>query len=141
MGIMTLEEAIAQLANLPNSRDREAVAVLKDEIDHATAEEGDHLSKASRRMVNTVMNDRDALREKVRKVVAALRRYGRHLGHCAALVAPTDPDGATISANACTCGLDDAIERRCWYPYHPPECRGDTPKCAREWNGCTPAEP
>lgn len=35
MGIMTLEEALAQLANLPNSRDREAVEVLKARGDAA----------------------------------------------------------------------------------------------------------
>lgn len=41
---------------------------LRDELDHATCAEGDHLSKASRRMVETVIGDRDALREQVRQL-------------------------------------------------------------------------
>src|SRR5882757_7257242 len=42
------------------------VRQLRDDLDHATCADGDHLSKASRRMVETVMSDRDALREQVR---------------------------------------------------------------------------
>lgn len=43
---------------------------LQAELDHATAHDGDHLSKASRRMVDMVMGDRDALRERVRSLEA-----------------------------------------------------------------------
>jgi chromosome segregation ATPase len=41
---------------------------LQSELDHATCLEGDHLSKASRRMVDTVMGDRDALRVEVARL-------------------------------------------------------------------------
>lgn len=44
---------------------------LTDELDHvAPASERDHLSRASRRMVETVMGDRDTLRERVRSLTA-----------------------------------------------------------------------
>lgn len=45
---------------------------LRDDLDHATCVEGDHLSKASRRMVETVMGDRDALRYRVRHLETGL---------------------------------------------------------------------
>lgn len=41
---------------------------LRADLDHATCAEGDHLSKASRLMVETVMVDRDALRAQVRQL-------------------------------------------------------------------------
>ena len=49
---------------------------LTEELAHATCADGDWLSKASRRMCETVMGDRDALRAKVRELeelVEALR--------------------------------------------------------------------
>ena len=49
-------------------------ARLRDELDHATSHDGDHLSKASRRMVETVMGDRDALRTRVRELEDGLRQ-------------------------------------------------------------------
>lgn len=45
---------------------------LRSDLDHATAHDGDHLSKASRRMVDTVMGDRDALRLEVAKLRTTL---------------------------------------------------------------------
>lgn len=45
---------------------RAEVERVRAELDHATCEDGDHLSKASRRMVETVMGEREALREKLR---------------------------------------------------------------------------
>lgn len=44
------------------------VRKLRDDLQHATAEDGDWLSKASRAMCNTVLNDRDRLREQVRRL-------------------------------------------------------------------------
>jgi chromosome segregation ATPase len=45
---------------------------LQSDLDHATSHDGDgdHLSKASRRMVDTVMGDRDALRAEVERLRA-----------------------------------------------------------------------
>ncbi len=37
---------------------------LREDLDHATADDGDWLSKESRRMCETVLGDRDAAREK-----------------------------------------------------------------------------
>lgn len=49
------------------------IARLTGELDHvAPASERDHLSRASRRMVETVMGDRDALRSKVRDFQRAI---------------------------------------------------------------------
>jgi hypothetical protein len=44
------------------------IARLQFDLGHATSHEGDHLSKASRRMVDTVMGDRDALRAAVARL-------------------------------------------------------------------------
>lgn len=57
---------------------------LRDELDHvAPASERDHLSRASRRMVDTVMGDRDKLRlevEAMRPVVEAAERLRTAVG-------------------------------------------------------------
>ncbi len=50
------------------------LAAALDALDHATCSEGDHLSIASRRMVDTVMEERDALRQKVRDLEAEIAR-------------------------------------------------------------------
>lgn len=46
----------------------ETIARLRSDLDHATAHDGDHLSKASRRMVETVLAVRDALRQDVARL-------------------------------------------------------------------------
>lgn len=46
------------------------IARLQSDLDHTTAHDGDHLSKASRRMVDTVMDERDALRLEVARLNA-----------------------------------------------------------------------
>lgn len=48
-------------------------AAALDELGHATAHDGDHLSKASRAMVETVMNDRDRLRADVLRLTETAR--------------------------------------------------------------------
>lgn len=50
---------------------------LREDLDHATAADGDWLSKASRRMCETVMGDREALRDRVRQLRALLREACR----------------------------------------------------------------
>jgi hypothetical protein len=45
---------------------------LLEDYEHAVCTEGDHLSIASRRMVDTVMGERDALRAEVRRMQAAM---------------------------------------------------------------------
>lgn len=82
---------IAAMADqLEAARDR--IATLESELDHiAPASERDHLSRAARRMVETVMGDRDALRQRVRdlerelatlraSVVAAMSSAGPEVG-------------------------------------------------------------
>lgn len=46
---------------------------MLEDYEHAVCAEGDHLSIASRRMVDTVMDDRDALRQRVRDLESACR--------------------------------------------------------------------
>lgn len=59
---------IARIRELEKSTAR-----LTTELDHvAPAGERDHLSRASRRMVETVMGDRDTLREKLRDLTSTL---------------------------------------------------------------------
>lgn len=48
------------------------VSRLREELGHATAHDGDWLSKTSRAMCDTLLGDRDALREQVRRLTAAL---------------------------------------------------------------------
>lgn len=48
------------------------VGRLREELGHATAHDGDWLSKTSRAMCETLLGDRDALREQVRHLTAAL---------------------------------------------------------------------
>lgn len=43
-----------------------AVLALRSDLDHATAHDGDWLSKESRRMCETILGERDALRDQVR---------------------------------------------------------------------------
>jgi hypothetical protein len=57
-----------------------AAATLVAELDHATAHDGDHLSKSSRRMVDTVMGERDALRERVHSLEAEVGRLRNAIG-------------------------------------------------------------
>jgi hypothetical protein len=45
-----------------------------DALEHAISTDGDHLSIASRRMVDTVMGERDALRAEVRRMQDAMHR-------------------------------------------------------------------
>lgn len=70
---------------------RAEIARLTEDLNHATAHEGDWLSKASRRMCETVLGERDALRSRVRaleselatlrdSVVAALSSAGPEVG-------------------------------------------------------------
>jgi hypothetical protein len=53
---------------------RARVADLEEQLSHATAEDGDWLSKASRRMCDTVMRDRDAERQRNRDLRAEVER-------------------------------------------------------------------
>lgn len=46
------------------------IADLEADLAHATAHDGDHLSKASRVMVDAVLDDREALRARVRELEA-----------------------------------------------------------------------
>jgi hypothetical protein len=48
----------------------QALKMCLEELDHATAEGGDHLSKMSRRFCDTILNDRDALRAEVARLTA-----------------------------------------------------------------------
>lgn len=51
------------------------VVGLRDDLDHvAPASERDHLSRASRRMVETVMSDREALRAEVKRLNTEVER-------------------------------------------------------------------
>lgn len=52
---------------------------LRDDLGHATAHEGDWLSKTSRAMCETVLGERDALRAKLRERDAALARLRSEL--------------------------------------------------------------
>jgi chromosome segregation ATPase len=102
----------SQLSALRTERD-----ALKEELEHATAEEGDWLSKASRKMCNTVMNDRDALRQKVRDLTTErdalaveLDRLKEELRH-KQKIRNTTREGLEVSAYAARKALAVAEDR------------------------------
>lgn len=72
-------------------------AAALDELEHATAHDGDHLSKASRHMVETVLNDRDALRVKVQQLTETIARLR---------------DLATLAGNAAITAADELRQLR-----------------------------
>ncbi len=74
--VAAVPELLTEVERLRDERDdaEDKVHRLRDELDHATAHDGDHLSKASRAMVDTVVVERDALRGKVMELEAEVAR-------------------------------------------------------------------
>ncbi len=155
---MTPDEARAQLASLANSMDRAAVMVLQGELEVALEEvKRQHFVITAMRdkhgagslyaqMVENVRFQAERRFEALKQRNGAQRIADRFEQRADALAAVLRSMSIPCRDEACEAdictaaraALDPPPSRRCWYPYHPPECAGDTAKCPRAWNDAHP---